>query len=81
MADIGGPLWGRQVPWQGQVRVQLLGVDSFRQRSGVTLSAVALEPALGPTEVLPPVASGQQLAFGWGVGEGPEGGRALMVTL
>lgn len=63
-----------------QVQVQLLGVDALGQGTDVALATLAPQPALGPAEVLAPVAAGQQLALGGGVGQGPEGGQALLVA-
>lgn len=39
---------------------------------------MAPQPALGPAEVLAPMAPGQQFSLSGGVGEGPDGGGALL---
>lgn len=75
----------RWISGRRQIGVQLLGVDTLRQGSAVSLAGVAPEPAMRPAEILAPVAPGEQFAFGGGVGCEPqrrdEGGRGLLVAL
>lgn len=46
----------------------------------MAVSALAPEPAVGPTEVLASVTPGQKLTFRGGVGRRPEGGHSLLVV-
>lgn len=84
MTSIYLPLRGWEIQGQGgQVWVPLPGIDPLGQGPCVAV-AVAPEPPLGPAEVTRlgpsgPVAPGQQLPLGWGVGKGPQWGEGMLV--
>lgn len=75
---VRGAMVGGQAVGRGQVRLHLFGVGALR--AAVAVSALAPEPAVGPTEVLASVTPGQKLTFGGGVGRRPEGSRSLLLV-